>query len=130
VTDTLKVLLVDDIVEMRDVLRVYLSMSGGFAVVGEAADGHSAIDEARRTQPDAIVLDLGLPDMTSAEVISDLRAAAPGCRLVVLSGRGREALRAAAEAGADATVAKEAGFADATAQAIATLCRGGRRLTT
>ena len=122
---TLKVLLVDDIVEMREVLKAYLSMSGGFAVVGEAFDGHSAVDEARRTQPDAVVLDLGLPDMTGAEVIRDLRAAAPGCRLVVLSGRGHEALRAASDAGADATIAKEAGFASATAQAIATLCRGG-----
>lgn len=122
---TLKVLVVDDIVEMREVLKAYLSMSDGFAVVGEAADGHSAIDEARRTQPDAVVLDLGLPDMTSDEVIRDIRAAAPGSRLVVLSGRGNEALRAASQAGADATIAKEEGFANATAQAIATLCRGG-----
>jgi hypothetical protein len=42
-----------------------------------------------------------------------------------LSGRGDEALRAASDAGADATIAKEAGFANATAQAIATLCLGG-----
>ena len=122
---TLKVLLVDDVVEMRDVLRTHLYASGGFAVVGEALDGHGAVDEARRTQPDAVVLDLGLPDMTNAEVIRDLRMAAPGCRIVVLSGRSGEALQAALDAGADATITKEVGFAGATAQAIATLCRGG-----
>ena len=121
---TLNVLLVDDVDEMRDVLRTHLSMSGGFAVVGEASDGHSAVYEARRTQPDAVVLDLGLPDMSNAEVIRDLRAAAPRCRLVVLSARGDEALQDAFDAGADVTIAKEVGFAAATAKAIATLCRG------
>ena len=121
----LKVLLVDDVVEMRDVLRTHLSMIGGFTVVGEASDGQGAVNEARRTQPDAVVLDLGLPDMSNAEVIRDLRTVAPGCRLVVLSARGDEALQAAFDAGADATIAKEAGFAAATADAIATLCRGG-----
>lgn len=52
----------------------------------EAGSGHDAIDAARRTQPDVVVLDLGLPDLAGREVISGLRAVAPGTQVVVFTG--------------------------------------------
>src|SRR4051794_9354598 len=52
------VLLVDDMADLRFLLRVVLETDGAFDVVGEAGDGQSAVDLSARTQPDVIVLDL------------------------------------------------------------------------
>ena len=80
------VLLVDDVQELRMLVRQALGRRGGFEVVAEAADGQSAIEEAARMQPDVVVLDLGLPDLAGQEVLSMLRSAAPGARVVVFTG--------------------------------------------
>jgi CheY-like chemotaxis protein len=80
------VLLVDDVEDVRFVIREALRLRGGFEVVGEAADGHSAVELAERVQPDVIVLDLGLPDLAGQDVLSMLRVAAPEARVVVFTG--------------------------------------------
>jgi CheY-like chemotaxis protein/anti-sigma regulatory factor (Ser/Thr protein kinase) len=80
------VLLVDDVDEVRVVLRHALRLRGGFDVVAEAADGLGAVDQARQTQPDIVVLDLGLPNLAGREVLSRLRAVAPAAQVVVFSG--------------------------------------------
>ncbi len=82
----MSVLLVDDVDEVRTVLRTSLRLRGGFAVVAEAADGHGAVQLARATQPDIVVLDLGLPDLAGREVLSRVREVAPGAQIVVFSG--------------------------------------------
>jgi CheY-like chemotaxis protein len=80
------VLLVDDVDEVRVVLRASLRLRGGFEVVAEAADGLGAVEQARRTQPDIVVLDLGLPDLAGREVLSRVRQVAPKTQVVVFSG--------------------------------------------
>jgi DNA-binding NarL/FixJ family response regulator len=82
----IRVVLVDDIGDYRRLVRIALRARGGFVVVGEAADGRSAVEEVRRTQPDVVVLDLGLPDLPGAEVISGVRDASPDSAVVVFSG--------------------------------------------
>ncbi len=83
---TVTVLLVEDVVELRSVLRQALQIRGGFEVVGEVGDGGTAISTAARLQPDVVVLDLGLPDLAGHEVLTRLRAMAPVARLVVYTG--------------------------------------------
>jgi len=73
---SLRVLLVEDVDELRFVLRHTLPRAGALEVVGEAADGATAIEAAARQQPDVVVLDLGLPDIAGHEVIPRLRAVA------------------------------------------------------
>src|SRR4051812_43536678 len=81
-----RVLLVDDVVEVRHQVRTSLRFRGGFEVVGEAADGTDAVRLAAQLRPDVVVLDLGLPDLAGRDLLTRVRAAAPGSTIVVCSG--------------------------------------------
>jgi CheY-like chemotaxis protein/anti-sigma regulatory factor (Ser/Thr protein kinase) len=80
------VLLVDDVEQLRVLVRRALMRRGGFDVVAEAGDGRAAIEAAAKLQPDVVVLDLGLPDLAGHDVLSMLRLAAPEMRVVVFTG--------------------------------------------
>ena len=82
----IRVLLVDDVVEVRRLVRTSLRFRGGFEVVGEAADGAEAVRMAELMRPDVVVLDLGLPDIAGREVLSRVRAVSPASKVVVFSG--------------------------------------------
>jgi CheY-like chemotaxis protein len=82
----IRVLLVDDVPDVRRLVRTALRFRGGFDVVGEAADGTAAIRLAEATRPDVVVLDLGLPDLAGREVLSKVRQESPASRIVVFSG--------------------------------------------
>lgn len=80
------VVLVDDAPEVRRLVRTALRFRGGFQVVGEAGDGGEAVRLASAEQPDIVVLDLGLPDITGRDVLSRIRDASPASKIVVFSG--------------------------------------------
>jgi DNA-binding NarL/FixJ family response regulator len=80
------VLLVDDHASFRAEARAILE-SAGHEVVGEAADGAAALREAERLRPDAVLLDIGLPDRSGLDLVRPLRAASPGALLVLVSAR-------------------------------------------
>jgi DNA-binding NarL/FixJ family response regulator len=82
----IRVLLVDDVPEVRRLVRTALRFRGQFTVVGEAADGAAAIAQTQELRPDVVVLDIGLPDLAGKEVITGLRAAVPAVKVVVFSG--------------------------------------------
>jgi DNA-binding NarL/FixJ family response regulator len=65
------VLIVDDHPSFRVTARALLEAEG-FEVIGEAADGASAIEEAERLRPDLMLLDVQLPDMDGFEVAQHL----------------------------------------------------------
>jgi CheY-like chemotaxis protein len=67
-----KILVADDNSEIRQLLVLHLGQCGYDTV--EAATGHGAIDEARATLPDLIVMDLAMPDGTGDEAIASLKA--------------------------------------------------------
>lgn len=81
-----RVLIADDSDDVRALLRAQLEMDGRFAVIGEADDGAAAVDLARELQPDLVVLDLAMPRLDGLTALPLLREAAPGARVVVLSG--------------------------------------------
>jgi DNA-binding NarL/FixJ family response regulator len=85
---TKTVLIVDDHPAFRSI-AVLLVRSAGFDVVGEAGDGAGALEAAERLRPDAVLLDVELPDMTGFTVADRLaeRAEPPG--VVLVSGRRR-----------------------------------------
>ena len=82
----IRVLLVDDAADLRLVVRQALQRHGGFEVVGEAPDGAAAVELATATKPDIIVLDLAMPGVDGFAALPRLRVAAPGAKVVVLSG--------------------------------------------
>lgn len=79
-------LLVDDVPEIRRLVAIAIRLRGGIEVVGEAGDGSSAVEVASRTQPDVVVLDLGLPGLRDRELLVALRHAAPKAKVAVFTG--------------------------------------------
>jgi DNA-binding NarL/FixJ family response regulator len=82
----IRVLLVDDVVEVRRLVRTALRFRGLFSVVGEAASGAEAIALAERLRPDLVVLDIGLPDIAGQDVLTRIRTVAPAVKVVIYSG--------------------------------------------
>ncbi|WP_052666290.1 ATP-binding response regulator [Nitriliruptor alkaliphilus] len=99
-----RTLLVDDAEELRYLVRLVLERSGRYEVVAEAADGHEAIASAvaHGEALDLVLLDLSMPRMDGLEALPHVRRAAPGARVVVLSGFAEAGTAEAARlAGAD-----------------------------
>ena len=84
--DAISVLICDDNEAMRALLRVVVELRPTLRVAGEAADGHDAIREAARLQPDVILLDLAMPRRTGLEVLPELQRIAPESRVIIFSG--------------------------------------------
>src|SRR5690349_8087752 len=84
-----RILLVDDHPLTRSALSGLLAQHG-FDVVGEAEDGHEAVDCATDLQPDLILLDLSMPGVDGLTALPRLRDAAPSCEVVVLTASGTE----------------------------------------
>jgi CheY-like chemotaxis protein len=101
------ILLCDDEEVLRHLVRATLD-NGEYSIV-EAADGDEALELARRTSPDLIVLDMMMPGRTGLDVLRDLRAEPKFATtpVVMLTARARSSDReAAAESGADRYLAK------------------------
>jgi DNA-binding NarL/FixJ family response regulator len=81
------VLVVDDVPDVRLLLRVALRAHADTELVGEAATGEDAVRLAEEHRPDVIVLDLGLPDLSGRDLLARVRRASPTSRIVVYSGR-------------------------------------------
>ena len=81
----IRVLIVDDHAVVRQGLRMFLSPEVGFEVVGEAADGPAAIEQARALHPDIVLMDLLLPGMSGIEATAAIRAELPDVEVVVLT---------------------------------------------
>jgi DNA-binding NarL/FixJ family response regulator len=80
------VLIVDDHPSFRSCARALLEEEG-FDVVGEAADGASALEEAERLHPDVVLLDVQLPDLDGFAVAQKLHENGGAPRIVLVSSR-------------------------------------------
>jgi DNA-binding NarL/FixJ family response regulator len=106
---TIRVFLVDDERLVRHGLRMRLSMERDLTVVGEAADGVSAMSALVETSPDVVVMDVELPEMDGIATAAALQAAAPQIAIVMLSLHDDPRTRARAAAnGAAGFVSKQA----------------------
>ncbi|MGE5508514.1 MAG: LytR/AlgR family response regulator transcription factor [Chitinophagales bacterium] len=74
---TLRVLIVDDEPRAREVLRYYLEKAGGLTVVGEAANGVEAVRQVATLAPDAVFLDVRMPEMNGLELARLLHGQGP-----------------------------------------------------
>lgn len=84
--DTITVLICDDVDDMRMLLGIVVRLRPDLRVVGEARDGNEAVAEAKRLQPDVILLDLSMPHRTGLDALPEIRRVAPDARVIVLSG--------------------------------------------
>jgi CheY-like chemotaxis protein/anti-sigma regulatory factor (Ser/Thr protein kinase) len=82
----IRVLIVDDVPEVRRLVKTALRFRGLFAVVGEAVNGAEAISRTIELRPDIVVLDIGLPDIAGQEVLTTIRDRVPKTKVVVFTG--------------------------------------------
>jgi DNA-binding NarL/FixJ family response regulator len=95
-----RVLIVDDHPLTRDALATLLA-GNDFDVVGQASDGHEAIELAARLRPQLVLLDLSMPGLDGLSALPGLRDAVPDAEVIVLTASGTEEnLLAAIRAGA------------------------------
>jgi NarL family two-component system response regulator LiaR len=104
--DKIRVLIVDDHAMVRQGLRTFLELQDTSAlpieVIGEAANGLDAVNLAKRTQPDIVLLDLVMPEMDGIQATSKVIDCSPNTRVIILTSFGEEdkilpAIRAGAQ---------------------------------
>ncbi|MGI5502644.1 response regulator transcription factor [Lentzea sp. CA-135723] len=80
-----RVLVVDDQRLIREGIASLLGLQPGIEVVGTAADGHEAVEQAVLLTPDVVLMDVRMPGMDGVEAVAVLRRRAPSCRVVMLT---------------------------------------------
>ncbi len=106
----IRVMLVDDHEIVRDGLREILELSGGFEVVGQAADGEAAVEVAQRVNPDVIVMDVMMPVKNGIDACREIADILPDTRLLILTAAAEEdAMMEAVAAGATGYLQKHSG---------------------
>lgn len=81
----IRVALVDDHSLVREGIRALLTVVDFLDIVGEADSGASAVDMVRQTQPDLLLVDIGLKDMNGLELTRLLRQEHPSIKILILS---------------------------------------------
>ena len=110
-TPRLRVLIADDYGPMVDALERLVSIDCD--VIGRLADGGSLLAETNRLQPDVVLLDLNLPNISSVSACAEIRRSNPRTFIIVLTGGLDPDLRAdVLAAGASAFIEKSAAPAD------------------
>jgi two-component system NarL family response regulator len=105
-----RLLVVDDVPLFRAGLTSALN-GAGYDVIGEAADGESAVAVAESEQPDIVLLDILMPGMSGIDVLGKIRAVSPASEVLLLTGsESEEDLVAAIRGGARGYILKDMPF--------------------
>ena len=121
---SIRVLIADDHVVVRQGLRTFLELQEDIEVVGEAEDGESAVAGVRTHRPDVVLMDLVMPGMDGIAATSCVREACPETKVLVLTSfADDEKLFPVLRAGAAGYLMKDVA-PDQLAEAIRTIHRG------
>ena len=128
VTSPMRLLVVDDHEVVRQGLVALLERREAFQVVAEAGTVAESIEQARRHQPDIVIMDVRLPDGSGIEACRAIRAELPNIRVVMLTSYpDEEAVLSAIVAGASGYLLKQIRGRDLVA-ALETVGHGGSLL--
>ena len=89
---TLSVLIVDDALFMRSMIRDILTNTGRFEVIGEAANGREAVKKYQELKPELVTMDIVMPELDGIEATREILRADPQAVIVMCSALGQEAL--------------------------------------
>jgi two-component system, NarL family, response regulator DesR len=121
----IRVFIAEDQKLIRDALKTLMSLEADIEVVGEAADGQSAVQLCTEVKPDVALIDIELPRLSGLEVIAALKRDVPDCRCLVVTTFARPGyLQQAMRFGAKGYMLKESEVDDLVA-AIRTIHSGG-----
>ncbi len=84
-TTKTRVFLVEDYDLLRDGLRVALERDGQFEVVGDAADGITALHKIETLRPDVVIMDIGLPQLDGISATRELKQRCPEIKVIMLT---------------------------------------------
>lgn len=120
----LRIVLADDSPEIRRSVKSLLEQSG-FEIVGEAADGHEAVQLAQALNPDVVVLDVSMPRLNGLNAAAQIHDSCRATKVVLLTvhAEAHQVLRAASSGIRGYVVKTEA--SDDLARAIGEVSRGG-----
>ena len=124
----LRLLLVDDHAVVREGLRSLLGTDQRFEIVGEAADGMTAINEIETLNPDVVVMDVSMPGLNGAQLARKLKETRPNIRTLALTVHEEGGyLRSLMDAGASGYVLKRSAASELL-RAIEVVGEGGTYL--
>jgi DNA-binding NarL/FixJ family response regulator len=102
-----RVLTVDDQAVFREAARALVSMTPGFEIVGESADGETAVELAREAHPDMVIIDQRMTGIDGIETARRMSADDPTAVIVLVSSADVQPLAAEAEASGVAAVLRK-----------------------
>ena len=124
-----RILLVDDHKILRDGLRSLLETQFGNQVVGEAENGKTAIQLARKLKPEIIIMDISLPDISGIEASKEILKITPAVKIIALSMHAdKRFVSDMLRAGASGYLLKDCAFEELQ-EAIETVSAGGRYIS-
>ena len=110
---TIKILIVDDHGIVREGLKMVLGLEDDFQVVGEAASGKEAVEQALILKPDVVLMDVLMEDTSGIDACRQITSALPGTRVLMLTSHGTsQAVEASVLAGASGYLLKNGGRED------------------
>ncbi|MCA9934527.1 MAG: response regulator transcription factor [Ardenticatenaceae bacterium] len=105
----IQILIVDDYAVVREGLRAFITTESDMEVVGEAADGETAVHLCQTLNPDVVIMDLALPNNEGTEAIQTIRQSFPQVYILVLTNFAEEdRVMAALKSGAHGYMLKDA----------------------
>jgi DNA-binding NarL/FixJ family response regulator len=106
-----RILVVDDHVSFRHMLRSFLELNPNWEVCGEASDGWEAIKRTTELHPDIIIMDLDMPKLNGLEATRRIHELLPSARILILTFHENSILpKIAEESGAQGYVLKSEPF--------------------
>lgn len=120
----IKIMLVDDHGVLRDGLKNIFELEEDMTVVGEAVSGAEAREKVGELEPDIVVLDINLPDVSGVELIKEMKDTLGDVKILILTMHShKEYFMAAIREGADGYLLKDSP-SEQVVEAVRTVMRG------
>jgi len=127
---TIRVLLADEQMILRDALMAALAMEKDLEIVGATADGRTAVEMADQLRPDIMITEITVPGIDGIDASHQARLRSPDTRTIILTSQGlREQVRRALLIGVNGFLLKNVTRLPTLVEAIHAVHRGGRYLS-